>query len=307
MGDLPIFVAHDSCDVWARPGLFHLDSEGRPTVVAGVPPDYFSATGQLWGNPLYDWSAMAREDYGWWVRRIRCCLRQTDLVRIDHFRGFEAYWEVPAGAETAVDGKWVRGPGLGFFEALRRQLGSLPIVAEDLGVITRQVEELRDAFDMPGMKVLQFAWSEPRNPFQPHNHVENCVVYSGTHDNDPTNGWWGLECDEETRQRVRDYVGGEVHEANWTLIRLGMQSVAHTFVMPMQDVLGLGRGGPHEPPGAESGNWDWRVPEWALDPGHPTRERLAHLTWLGRRRPEQRLSLHDEAEHGGDGGVDSAR
>ena len=312
LGDVPIFVAHDSCDVWGRPDLFHLDANGKPTVVAGVPPDYFSATGQLWGNPLYDWAAMAREDYAWWVRRIRCCLRQTDLVRIDHFRGFEAYWEVAATARTAEGGRWVQGPGLGFFEALRRRLGSLPIVAEDLGVITEAVEELRDAFDLPGMKVLQFAWDEPRNLFQPHNHVPNCVVYSGTHDNDPTNGWWGLGCDEATRARVRDYVGGDIDEPNWTLIRLGMQSVAHTFVMPVQDVLGLGREGRMNLPGAESGNWDWRLPEWALDPAQPVRERLAHLTWLGRRRPDQRLSLLEEdrqrAERDGTapGGVDAA-
>jgi 4-alpha-glucanotransferase len=298
LGDLPIFVAHDSCDVWARPGLFHLDDEGHREVVAGVPPDYFSETGQLWGNPLYDWRAMAREDYAWWVRRIRCCLRQTDLVRIDHFRGFEAYWEVPAEAETAQAGRWVQGPGLGFFESLRRHLGALPIVAEDLGLITEPVEELRDAFGMPGMKVLQFAWDEPRNPFQPHNHVRNCVVYSGTHDNDPTNGWWELGCDEAVRDRVRDYVGGEIHEPNWTFIRMGMQSVAHTFVMPMQDVLGLGREGRMNRPGTESGNWDWRLPEEALDPGHPARERLAHLTWLGRRRPDQRRSLYEEQGDG---------
>jgi len=294
MGDLPIFVAHDSADVWARPDLFHLDEHGRPRVVAGVPPDYFSETGQLWGNPLYDWDAMAREDYRWWVRRLRASLRHTDLVRIDHFRGFEAYWEVPAEAETAIGGRWVRGPGLGFFESLRRQLGTLPIVAEDLGVITEEVEELRDAFGMPGMKVLQFAWDEPRNPFQPHNHVANCVVYSGTHDNDPTNGWWRHGCDEDTRERVRDYVGGEVADPAWTFIRMGMQSVAHTFVAPLQDVLGLGREARMNRPGEEIGNWDWRAPDWALDPDHAARHRLAHLTWLTRRRPDQRISLYEE-------------
>ena len=313
LGDLPIFVAHDSCDVWARRDLFHLDERGHPTIVAGVPPDYFSATGQLWGNPLYDWNAMAREDYGWWVRRLRLSLRQTDLVRIDHFRGFEAYWEVPAGAETAVDGRWVSGPGLGFFEAMRRQLGSLRIVAEDLGVITEAVEELRDAFDMPGMKVLQFAWNEPRNQFQPHNHQRNCVVYTGTHDNDPTNGWWHLECDEDTRDRVRDYVGHEISDPAQTLIRMGMQSVAHTFVMPMQDVLGLGREARMNRPGAETGNWDWRVPAWGLDPNHPVRHQLAHLTWLSCRRPDQRISLYEEERLRAEstdtapGGVDAAR
>ncbi|MEZ4386813.1 MAG: 4-alpha-glucanotransferase [Candidatus Krumholzibacteriia bacterium] len=300
LGDLPIFVAHDSADVWARPDLFLLEADGRPTAVAGVPPDYFSSTGQLWGNPLYDWLAMAREDYAWWIRRVRACLRQTDLVRIDHFRGFEAFWSVPAGAENAIGGRWVEGPGLGFFESLRRHLGTLPIVAEDLGVITRGVEELRDAFDMPGMKVLQFAWSEPRNPFQPHNHVPNCVVYSGTHDNDPTNGWWTEACDETVRDRVRDYVGRPVDEPNWTLIRLGMTSVAHTFIMPMQDVLGLGREGRMNLPGSDRGNWNWRLPAWALETGHPAFERLAHLTWLGRRRPDQRQPLGDGGEDGTD-------
>jgi 4-alpha-glucanotransferase len=287
MGDLPIFVAHDSADVWGRPDLFKLDGDGRCTAVAGVPPDYFSETGQLWGNPLYDWHAMAREDYHWWVRRVRACLRQTDLVRIDHFRGFEAYWEVPAGAETAVDGRWVAGPGLGFFESLRRQLGALPIVAEDLGVITEEVEQLRDAFDLPGMKVLQFAWSDPRNAFQPHNHRANCVVYSGTHDNDPTNGWWGLAATADEQERLRDYVGGDVAEPNWTLLRLGMQSVAHTFIAPMQDVLGLGRDGRMNLPGSEDGNWNWRLAGWALDAEHPSAQRLAHLTWLSRRRADQ--------------------
>jgi len=304
LGDLPIFVAHDSADVWARRDLFHLDAEGRPTAVAGVPPDYFSATGQRWGNPLYDWHAMAREDYAWWLRRVRMCLRQTDLLRIDHFRGFAAYWSVPAEAETAIDGRWVTGPGLGFFESLRRHLGSLPIVAEDLGVITRDVEELRDAFGMPGMKVLQFAWDEPRNSFQPHNHVPNCVVYSGTHDNDPTNGWWADACDEATRDQVRDYVGHAVDQPHWTLIRMGMTSVAHTFVMPMQDVLGLGREARMNRPGSQDGNWDWRLPAWALDTEHEACRQLAHLTWLGRRRPDQRepLEIDDVAtDPGGDG------
>lgn len=295
MGDLPIFVAHDSCDVWSRRKLFFLDAAGQPTVVAGVPPDYFSESGQLWGNPLYDWRAMARQDYAWWVDRLRLCLRQTDLVRIDHFRGFEAYWEVAAEAETAIGGRWVKGPGLGFFESLRRQLGALPIVAEDLGVITEAVEELRDAFGMPGMKVLQFAWDEPRNPFQPHNYPLNCVAYTATHDNDPTCGWWQHECDQTIRDRVADYVGAEITDPAWTLIRLGMLSVAHTFIMPMQDVLSLGREARMNRPGDENGNWNWRLAPGALAEGHPARHRLAHLTWLGRRRPDQRVSLNEEA------------
>jgi 4-alpha-glucanotransferase len=295
LGDLPIFVAHDSCDVWSRRKLFFLDAAGHPTRVAGVPPDYFSATGQLWGNPLYDWRAMARQDYAWWVDRLRLCLRQTDLVRIDHFRGFEAYWEIPADAQSAVNGRWVQGPGLGFFESLRRHLGSLPIVAEDLGLITEAVEELRDAFDLPGMKVLQFAWEEPRNPFQPHNYPANCVVYSGTHDNDPTCGWWEHQADDQIHRMVSDYVGYPVTEPAWTLIRLGMLSVGHTFIMPMQDVLSLGREARMNRPGAEDGNWNWRLTPDALDLEHPARHRLAHLTWLGRRRPDQQQSLYDEA------------
>ncbi len=293
LGDLPIFVAHDSADVWTRPDLFHLDSEGRPKVVAGVPPDYFSKTGQLWGNPLYDWDAMAREDHAWWVARIRACLRQTDLVRIDHFRGFEAYWEVPADAETAVGGRWVPGPSTAFFASLQRQLGALPIVAEDLGVITEKVEALRDRFALPGMKVLQFAWSGPKSPFQPHNYGSNCIVYSGTHDNDPTVGWWREAADEATRDKVRDYLGQHVQdEPHWALIRLGLQSVAHTFVAPMQDVLGIGREGRMNRPGAQDGNWNWRMPVWGFE--HPGRDRLAHLTWLYRRRPDQRTSLYDD-------------
>jgi 4-alpha-glucanotransferase len=293
LGDLPIFVAHDSCDVWVRPDLFHLDGHGRPRFVAGVPPDYFSRTGQLWGNPLYDWRAMADEDYAWWVARIRACLRQTDLVRIDHFRGFEAYWEVPAAAPNAIPGRWVEGPGHAFFAALERQLGALPIVAEDLGVITEEVEALRDAFGLPGMKVLQFAWSGPKSPFQPHNYRSNCVVYTGTHDNDPTLAWWHGAADEGTREAVRQYVGAAgVDQPHWTLIRLAMQSVAHTCMIPMQDVLGLGPEGRMNRPGALGGNWSWRLEEWAFT--HPARDHLAHLTWLYRRRPDQRTSLYED-------------
>ncbi len=294
LGDLPIFVAHDSCDVWARPDLFHLDPQGRPTVVAGVPPDYFSATGQLWGNPLYDWRAMADEDYAWWVKRVSACLRQTDVVRIDHFRGFDAYWEIPASAPTAVSGRWVAGPGSDFFAALQRQLGGLPIVAEDLGVITESVEDLRDTFALPGMKVLQFAWSGPKSPFQPHNYPSNCIVYTGTHDNDPTVAWWHDAADEDTRRAVRDYVGGQVHEEpHWTFIRLAMQSVAHTCMIPLQDVLGLGQEGRMNRPGAAGGNWSWRMQDHAFT--SPARNHLGHLTWLYRRRPDQRTSLYDDA------------
>ena len=285
IGDVPIFVAYDSCDVWAHRGLFRLDEDARPTHVAGVPPDYFSDTGQLWGNPLYDWDQLAAQDYHWWVGRLRNALELVDIVRLDHFRGFEAYWEVPAQAKTAAEGRWVKGPGAGFFNVLREQLGGLPLIAEDLGVITPAVEDLRDSFDLPGMKVLQFAWSGPENPFLPHEYRRNCVVYSGTHDNDPTLGWWEHRTDQTLRDLVTEYVGFPITEPNWVMIRLGMMSVAHTFIATMQDVLGLGREGRMNLPGQEDGNWNWRMPENAfLDPAG---ERLARLTWLSRRRPDQ--------------------
>jgi len=285
-GDLPIFVAHDSCDVWVRRDLFQLGADGAPTVVAGVPPDYFSETGQLWGNPLYDWKRCRAEDYAWWIGRLRAALACVDIVRLDHFRGFAAYWEVPASAKTAVNGRWVAGPGAEFFTAVADQLGRLPIVAEDLGVITPEVEALRDRFDLPGMKVLQFAWSDPTNLFLPHAHRHNCVVYSGTHDNDPTLGWWHHDTDSGTRHFVQEYLADPIAEANWTFIRLGMMSGAHTFIATMQDVLGLGREARMNLPGAGSGNWDWRMPASAFT--DPARERLARLTWLYRRRPDQR-------------------
>ena len=286
MGDIPIFVAHDSCDVWSHADLFQLDAKGVPTCVAGVPPDYFSETGQLWGNPLYDWRQLKATDYRWWADRLAATLACVDLVRIDHFRGFEAYWEVPADAETAVDGRWVKGPGREFFDAMSRALGGdLPIVAEDLGVITPGVEALRDDVGLAGMKVLQFAWSGPENAFLPHEHPQHAVVYTGTHDNDPTIGWWRHLTDPPTRALVSEYVGYDVHEPNWTLIRLGMMSPAHTFITPLQDVLGLGREGRMNLPGAGSGNWNWRLTADQLAAADG--ERLGRLAWLYRRRPEQ--------------------
>ncbi|MCB1182242.1 4-alpha-glucanotransferase [bacterium] len=286
MGDVPIFVAHDSCDVWAAPENFLLDARGQPTAVAGVPPDYFSATGQLWGNPLYDWARLKADGYAWWVRRLTAVLDQVDLVRVDHFRGFEAYWEVPADAETAVGGRWVKGPGEDFFGAMAAALGDeLPIVAEDLGTITPDVVRLREDLGLPGMKVLQYAWTAPDNAFLPHEHTPHAVVYTGTHDNDPTVGWWRHLADGPTRALVADYVGADVHEPHWTLIRLGMMSPAHTFIAPLQDVLGLGREARMNLPGEGAGNWNWRLAPGALD--GPEGERLAHLTWLYRRRPDQ--------------------
>ncbi|MBU8871607.1 MAG: 4-alpha-glucanotransferase [Gemmatimonadales bacterium] len=286
VGDLPIFVALDSCDVWANREYFRLDDKGQPTHVAGVPPDYFSETGQLWGNPLYDWDRLKADRHAWWVARLRGCLDLVDLVRIDHFRGFEAYWEVPADQETAVNGRWVSGPGAEFFEVLRDELGGqLPVIAEDLGVITPEVEVLRDGLGLPGMKILQFAWSGPDNLFLPHEYVRNCVVYSGTHDNDPTLAWWKHLASSQEKDLATQYVGCNLAEPHWTMIRLGVLSVAHTFIATMQDVLGLGREARMNLPGEGTGNWNWRMPETAYT--DPAGERLARLTYLGRRRPDQ--------------------
>lgn len=300
VGDLPIFVAYDSSDVWANSHLFQLGEDGRPTHVAGVPPDYFSKTGQLWGNPLYRWEAMAQDGYRWWRDRLRQVLEQTDLVRIDHFRGFAAYWEVEATAETAIDGRWVPGPGAAFFEAMREEFGAdLPLIAEDLGVITPDVEKLRDDFDLPGMKVLQFAWSGPDNAFLPHEHQPNCVVYSGTHDNDPTRGWWKHLTDARTRDLVGEYTGlPQVDEPHWVLIRLGMMSCAHTFIATMQDVLGLGREARMNLPGEGKGNWNWRMPQEALT--DEAGGRLSRLSWLYRRRPDQKPPGREQPDNPGE-------
>ncbi len=261
LGDVPIFVAHDSADVWAHRELFQLEESGRPRFVAGVPPDYFSATGQLWGNPLYRWEAHAATGYAWWIQRVRATLEQVDLLRIDHFRGFEAYWEVPAGNPTAEIGRWVKGPGLAFFAALRQALGELPIVAEDLGVITPEVEALRDSLGLPGMKVLQFAFdSTPANAFLPHHHVANAVVYTGTHDNDPTRSWYE-HLPESARDYTRRYLGSDDRGIVHALMRAAMGSVADLAIVPLQDVLELGREGRMNLPGEAANNWSWRF-EW---------------------------------------------
>jgi 4-alpha-glucanotransferase len=293
IGDIPIFAAHDSSDVWANRDQFYLDEKGNPTVIAGVPPDYFSATGQRWGNPLYRWDVMKADGYSWWINRCRACLSLVDIVRIDHFRGFEAYWEIPASEETAIKGQWVAGPGADFFNAVQAALGELPIIAEDLGLITEGVEKLRNQFNLPGMKVLQFAWSDPKNLFLPHNHVPNCVVYSGTHDNNTTIGWWHSEVDEGTRRFINEYLDSDVREANWTLMRLGMMSVAHTFVAPMQDVLSIGPEGRMNTPGIESGNWTWRITPDALD--NPAKDGIAYLTRIYQRRPDQQEREYGDA------------
>lgn len=258
IGDIPIFVAYDSADVWSNPGLFYLDEERNPTVVAGVPPDYFSATGQLWGNPLYRWDTMARDDYRWWAERFRQTFRLVDIVRIDHFRGFESYWEVPAGEETAINGRWLKGPGLAFFKAIERQLGALPIIAEDLGIITEEVNVLRQAAGFPGMRVLQFAWvTDATNPYLPHNYVRDTVVYTGTHDNDTTIGWF-QNISQEEREKVLRYLGHGHIAIHWELIRLAMMSVANFAIFPLQDALGLGSEARMNIPGQQIGNWGWR-------------------------------------------------
>ncbi len=285
VGDIPIFVAHDSSDVWANRDLFSLDEKGYPTFIAGVPPDYFSATGQRWGNPLYRWDVMASNGYQWWSRRFQAALALVDIIRIDHFRGFEAYWEVPASEETAINGRWVEGPGAHFFDTVRQALGELPIIAEDLGVITPGVEALRDSYGLPGMKVLQFAFTETceDTPYLPHNYVINCVVYTGTHDNNTTLGWW-QEASPELRHCVKRYIGHISGKPHWDLIRLAMMSVAHTAIFPLQDIFGFGSDTRMNMPGIGSGNWAWRfTPEWLESQG---RDRLASLTKLYGRWPE---------------------
>jgi 4-alpha-glucanotransferase len=277
IGDVPIFVAFDSADVWANQELFYLDEMGAPTVVAGVPPDYFSETGQRWGNPLYGWDKMAGQNYDWWRRRLEMTFRQTDIVRIDHFRGFEAYWEVPASEPTAMVGKWVKGPNKAFFRAMREQLGDLPLIAEDLGVITPEVRDLRDTFNFPGMKILQFAFGGAQeNHFLPHNYdTPNCVVYTGTHDNETTRGWYENATDEE-KDRVRRYLAVDGHDVAWDLIRLAFMSVADTAVIPLQDIMNLGNEARMNFPGKASGNWGWRYQPYQLT--QPLALRLRELT-----------------------------
>ncbi len=259
IGDVPIFVAHDSADVWAHPEWFHLDADGRPTVVAGVPPDYFSEDGQRWGNPLYRWEALATEGYRWWVERLRWTMEMVDVVRLDHFRGFQAYWEVPASAPSAREGRWAPGPGAPFLVALREALGGLPFIAEDLGVITPEVTALREAFGLPGMKVLQFAFDgEADNPYLPHNYEPGYVVYTGTHDNDTARGWFD-RAPEPTRAFCLRYLASDGREIAWDLVRAAWSSVARWAVAPMQDLLGLGSEARMNVPSRLQGNWRWRL------------------------------------------------
>jgi len=271
MGDIPIFVSHHSADVWSHPDLFFLDKSGRPKFVAGVPPDYFSATGQRWGNPLYRWSNMEKDGYRWWVDRLRRTFALVDIARIDHFRGFAGYWEIPASEKTAVRGRWVKGPNAKLFKAVQKQLGKLPIIAEDLGVITPDVVALRDKFEFPGMKVLQFAFGEgPENAFLPHRYERNCVVYTGTHDNDTTRGWLATATERE-KAFLHKYCGSSGEETHIDLIRLASRSVADLAIFPFQDVLGLGTEARMNFPGTVHGNWEWRFSWDQVKPEHALR------------------------------------
>jgi len=277
VGDAPIFVAHHSADVWANAEQYLLDHGGEPTVVAGVPPDYFSATGQRWGNPLYDWPAMQADGFAWWKKRLAHLLACFDAVRLDHFRGFEAYWEVPANEEHAVNGKWVPGPGHAFFDSLHAQLGRIALIAEDLGVITPAVTALRETCGFPGMRILQFAFGDtPANPYLPHNYRPHTVAYTGTHDNDTTVGWWQHLAAAE-REAARRYLGPEAdRQIHWAMIRALSQSVANTVVHPFQDVLGLDGAHRMNVPGCAQACWEWRF-EWRQVSDAPAAE-LASIT-----------------------------
>ena len=278
VGDTPIFVAYQSADVWVRPELFELDHDGRPRVVAGVPPDYFSATGQRWGNPLYRWDAHREEGYAWWTERVRRTFELVDIVRIDHFRGFADYWEIPAGEPTAVVGRWMPGPGAALFQAIEAALGALPIIAEDLGLITPDVDAMRRRFGLPGMRVLQFAFGGGNdNSYLPHKHDHNTVVYGGTHDNDTSIGWWARASEAE-RAHACDYLHTDGHDIAWDLIRAACASVADTAIHLLQDVLELDGDSRMNLPGKESGYWEWRFAWEQVRPEHAAR--LKHLAAL---------------------------
>lgn len=291
IGDMPIFVAHHSADCWARPDLYHLDEHKWPTVVAGVPPDFFSATGQRWGNPLYDWKAMHKDGYAWWIERVKRQLALADVVRIDHFRGFAGYWEIPASEPTAMVGQWVPGPGAKLFTAIEKALGKLPIIAEDLGVITPEVEELRDSFHLPGMRILEFAFADgPDHNFLPHTYVPNTVVYTGTHDNDTVRGWWST-CTERERAFARHYLATDGNDIHWTMIRAAASSVAKMAIYQFQDILGLDGFHRMNVPGF-TGYWEWRFNWSYVGPEHAAR--LSQICALFGRTGADRLPAMPE-------------
>ncbi len=268
IGDIPIYVNHDSSDVWADHGIFSLDKEKKPLHVAGVPPDYFSSTGQLWGHPVYRWDVLKKSRYEWWMKRIGHNLKLFHMFRIDHFRGFVGYWQVHASEKTAINGKWVEAPAEDFFATLLDRFPEISIIAEDLGVITPDVREIINKFGFPGMKVLLFAFGKdlPTNPYAPHNHIRECVIYTGTHDNNTIAGWYKSELTAEDRKRISEYIGREITEetVHWELIRLAMMSVADIAVIPMQDILGLGGDNRMNLPASAEGNWEWRLTQQQL-------------------------------------------
>jgi len=288
IGDIPIYVAHDSAEVWAHRKQFFLDEYGNPLVVAGVPPDYFSATGQRWGNPVYRWDQMARRGYRWWTDRFRTNFNLVDMVRLDHFRGFQSYWEIAASEPTAVKGKWVKGPGIALFNAVKESLGDVQMIAEDLGVITPEVDNLRDQLGLPGMRIIQMAFgNDPKaQEYRPHNHIVNCAVYTGTHDHNTTVGWFTSEPGTQTTQTADEvrkereyamkYLGTDGSEINWDFIRLALSSVARIAIFPLQDVLGLGTGSRMNLPGTSQGNWEWRFTQDMLTPA--IIEKLGEMT-----------------------------
>ena len=285
IGDVPIFIGHHSAEVWAHQALFELGADGRPTVVAGVPPDFFSATGQRWGNPLYRWDVHARDGYAWWVARMRGVFELVDIVRIDHFRGFAGYWEIPASEPTAIHGRWLPGPGAALFEAIQAALGPMPIIAEDLGVITPDVSALRRRFQFPGMRILQFAFGgDAGNTFLPHHHECDSVVYPGTHDNDTSVGWWAA-ADEPERHFARAYLDTDGHDIAWALIRSACASVADTAIVAMQDVLSLPTDCRMNYPGQSEGWWEWRMQWSQVQDWHA--QRLAGLCRLYDRLPRR--------------------
>lgn len=268
IGDIPLYISFDSSDAWSNPEMFLLDKQQQPVLVAGVPPDFFSETGQLWGNPVYDWDYHLNTEFHWWVQRMEYNLELSDIIRIDHFRGLAAYWAVPYGAENAIDGEWLPAPGEALFTALTKKTAYLPVIAEDLGVITSDVDELRDKFGLPGMKILQFGFDKAEsNPFLPHFYTPNSAVYTGTHDNDTVMGWYNL-LDEEDKRKFHDYTGCNCTEVHWQMIRLAMASVSVYAVIPLQDVFGLGSEARLNIPGTPSGNWQWRFNEADLLPDY---------------------------------------
>jgi 4-alpha-glucanotransferase len=263
LGDMPFYVIYDSADVWTHPEFFHLDDDKAPITVAGVPPDYFSETGQLWGNPVYQWDVLKERDYDWWTKRLSHNLALFDLLRIDHFRGFAGYWEVPANEKNAVNGRWTQGPGEHFFQIMSKSIPLSNLIAEDLGVITDDVRALLNRFRFPGMKVLLFAFDDDlgMNPYLPHNHSQNCIVYTGTHDNNTTRGWYEKELGPEGTKRLSRYLGGSPNreEIHKDMIRLAMMSVADRVIIPLQDIFGLGEEARMNLPATPGGNWEWRV------------------------------------------------